>query len=161
MGSYFLKITAETVKFLSNLSVRSLNWAGRFAMSSHFFILLKNSIKLKISNGLDWEGVFCLMVFQKYTKQSNFYFPNYCYNGSIANATVSFTHTEDPAQRARQVFSQHTHSLASPHKDTVSSNTTSLSKSDFPNDSKKFINLDKTNSEFYSTEKVLRSMKKS
>lgn len=53
MGSYFLKITAETVKFLSNLSVRSLNWEGRFAMSSHFFILLKNSIKLKIPNGLD------------------------------------------------------------------------------------------------------------
>ena len=46
MGSYFLKITAETVKFLSNLSVRSLKCGGRLAMSSHFFILLKNSIKL-------------------------------------------------------------------------------------------------------------------
>ena len=46
MGSYFLKITAETVKFLSNLSVRSMKCGGRLAMSSHFFILLKNSIKL-------------------------------------------------------------------------------------------------------------------
>lgn len=46
MGSYFLKITAETVKFLSSLSVRSLKSWGRFAISSHFFILLKNSIKL-------------------------------------------------------------------------------------------------------------------
>lgn len=47
MRSYFLKMTAETVKFLSNLVVRSLNWEGSFAISSHFFILLKNSIKLK------------------------------------------------------------------------------------------------------------------
>lgn len=67
MGSYFLKMTAETVKFLSNLSVLSLNCEGRFAMSSHFFILLKNSIKLKKNEQVRSEkwwvvGVLCLCV---------------------------------------------------------------------------------------------------
>lgn len=46
MGTYFLKITAETVKFLSSLLVLWRNSCGRLAMSCHFFILLKNSIRL-------------------------------------------------------------------------------------------------------------------
>lgn len=68
MGSYFLKITAETVKFLSNLSVRSLKCGGRLAMSSHFFILLKNSIKLllKIKNAM-----FVINTKVKYTNIDN------------------------------------------------------------------------------------------
>lgn len=46
MGTYFLKMTAVTVKFLSSFSVLCRNSFGRLAISCHFFILLKNSIKL-------------------------------------------------------------------------------------------------------------------
>ena len=47
MGSNFLYITVETAKFLSSLSTLSRNSWERLAMSDHFFILLKNWIKLK------------------------------------------------------------------------------------------------------------------
>lgn len=47
MGTYFLKMTAETVKFLSSLSVLWRKSCARLAMSCHFFILLKNSIRLQ------------------------------------------------------------------------------------------------------------------
>lgn len=47
MGTYFLKRTAETVKFLSSLSVLRRKSSDRPAMSCHFLILLKNSIKLQ------------------------------------------------------------------------------------------------------------------
>lgn len=46
MGTYFLKMTAVTVKFLSSFSVLCRNSFGTLAISCHFFILLKNSIKL-------------------------------------------------------------------------------------------------------------------
>lgn len=46
-GTYFLKMTDVTVKFLSSFSVLCWNSLGRLAMSCHFFILLKNSIRLK------------------------------------------------------------------------------------------------------------------
>lgn len=46
MGTYFLKMTAVTVKFLSSFSVLCRNSFDKLAMSCHFFILLKNSIKL-------------------------------------------------------------------------------------------------------------------
>lgn len=46
MGTYFLKMTAVTVKFLSSFSVLCRNSFGRLAISCQFFILLKNSIKL-------------------------------------------------------------------------------------------------------------------
>lgn len=47
IGSNFLNITVETAKFLSNLSTLSRNSCERLAMSAHFFILLKNWIKLR------------------------------------------------------------------------------------------------------------------
>lgn len=47
MGTYFLKMTAETVKFLSSLSVLWRKSCARLVMSCHFFILLKNSIRLQ------------------------------------------------------------------------------------------------------------------
>lgn len=47
IGSNFLNITVETAKFLSNLSTLSRNSCDRLAMSDHFFILLKNCIRLK------------------------------------------------------------------------------------------------------------------
>lgn len=47
MGTYFLKRTAETVKFLSSLSVLRRKSCDRPAMSCHFLILLKNSIRLQ------------------------------------------------------------------------------------------------------------------
>lgn len=47
MGSNFLNITVDTAKFLSSRSTLFLNSWGRLAISDHFFILLKNWIKLK------------------------------------------------------------------------------------------------------------------
>ena len=47
IGSNFLKMTVETEKFLSNRSIFSLKSLRRLAISDHFFILLKNCIKLK------------------------------------------------------------------------------------------------------------------
>lgn len=47
IGSNFLKMTVETAKFLSNLSIFSLKSLRRLAISDHFFILLKNCIRLK------------------------------------------------------------------------------------------------------------------
>lgn len=47
MGTYFLKMTADTVKFLSSLSVLWRKSWVRLAMSCHFFILLKNSMRLQ------------------------------------------------------------------------------------------------------------------
>lgn len=47
IGTYFLKRTAETVKFRSSLSVLRRKSCDRPAMSCHFLILLKNSIRLK------------------------------------------------------------------------------------------------------------------
>ena len=47
IGWYFLKMTVETWKFLSRSSIFFLNSPEAFDMSSHFFILLKNWIRLE------------------------------------------------------------------------------------------------------------------
>ena len=47
MGSNFLNITVDTAKFLSNRSTLSRKSLGKFAISSHFFIFLKNSNRLQ------------------------------------------------------------------------------------------------------------------
>ena len=47
IGLYFLNITVDTENFLSSLSTLDLKDSGRFAMSAHFFILLKNWMRLQ------------------------------------------------------------------------------------------------------------------
>ena len=47
MDRYFPNVTVETAKFLSRRSILSLKSWGKLAMFSHFFILLKNCIRLK------------------------------------------------------------------------------------------------------------------
>src|SRR6218665_392385 len=47
IGWNFLNVTVETAKFLSRRSTLSRSFCGRLAMSAHFFIFLKNSIRLK------------------------------------------------------------------------------------------------------------------
>lgn len=118
MGSYFLKITAETVKFLSNLSVRSLNWEGRFAMSSHFFILLKNSIKLKISNRSDLTVWFLVgfifseihYTFYLFTTKVQFLPPKalikwlYCKHDNVLRASPSPINKDELRQLAKYFY---------------------------------------------------------
>ena len=50
IGSNFLKITVDTAKLRSSFSTLSLNSCGKLAISDHFFIFLKNSIKLEEQN---------------------------------------------------------------------------------------------------------------
>ena len=50
MGSNFLKVTIDTAKLRSSLSILSRNSCGKLAMSAHFFIFLKNSIRLTHHN---------------------------------------------------------------------------------------------------------------
>ena len=47
MGWYFLNITVETWKFLSSNSIFFRKSPDAFDISSHFFILLKNCIRLR------------------------------------------------------------------------------------------------------------------
>lgn len=64
MGTYFLKRTAETVKFLSSLSVLRRKSCDRPAMSCHFLILLKNSIRLRGQETevtVGWPGSLIMM----------------------------------------------------------------------------------------------------
>ena len=48
IGPYFLNITLDTAKFLSNKSIFCLNSTFKFDMSAHFWDLLKNSIRLTL-----------------------------------------------------------------------------------------------------------------
>lgn len=48
IGSYFLKITVDTWKFLSSNSIFFRKSPAAFDMSNHFFILLKNWMRLWI-----------------------------------------------------------------------------------------------------------------
>ena len=47
IGSNFLNVTIDTAKFRSSRSILSRNSCGKLAMSAHFFIFLKNSMRLK------------------------------------------------------------------------------------------------------------------
>ena len=47
MGLNFLNITVDTAKSRSNFSTFSQKSGGKFAMSIHFFIFLKNSNRLQ------------------------------------------------------------------------------------------------------------------